>query len=278
MIIHQIFINDTNKLPDEFPEFHNICYEQIKKLYPNEEYHLYSGEELEEIVKNYFDNDVYISYKKLKPYACKADLARLCLLYLYGGLYIDLNLYFINTIPNLDKMEFFAFRDKDANKYSNKNFRIQNGLIYSLSNSKILKNSIDLIVNNCLNNYYGNSPVDISGPTPLGVSIKQIKKEYYDITCGEFCFFDIRNLNQTLKYKLNQIGYNENIQIGYIMSDNNKLIAIRKPLINGSLNQGNMKNNGYNGTNNYVEMWKNRNIYDLKYKFKNKKPISINYQ
>jgi len=278
MKIHQILINDTKKLPDEFPEFHNICYEQIKKIYPNEEYHLYSGEELEEIVKNYFDNDVYISYKKLKPYACKADLARLCLLYLYGGLYIDLNLYFINTIPDLDKLEFFAFRDKDVNKYTNKNFRIQNGLIYSLSNCKILKNTIDLIVNNCLNNYYGNSPVDISATTPLGISIKQTKKEYDKITCGELCFFDICNLNKTLKYKLNHIGYNENIQIGYIMDKNSKLIAIRRPLTKGNLNQGNIEISGLIGVNNYVEMWKNRNIYDLKYKFKNKKQISINYQ
>ena len=54
MKIHQILINDTNKLPDEFPKLHIICTEQIKKLYPNEEYHLYSGEELEEIIENNF--------------------------------------------------------------------------------------------------------------------------------------------------------------------------------------------------------------------------------
>jgi hypothetical protein len=278
MKIHQILINDTNKLPNEFSEFHNICYKQIKKLYPNEEYYLYSGEELEEIIKNNFHVEVFTAYKKLKLYANKADLARLCLLYLYGGLYIDLNVYFINTIPDLDKLEFFAFRDKDVNKYTNKNFRIQNGLIYSLNNSKIIKNAIDLIVNNCLNNYYGNSPVDINGTTPLGISIKQIKKEYNKIICGEFRFFDISNLNQTLKYKLNEIGYNENIQIGYIMDKNDKLIAIRRPLIEGNLNQGNIKISGFIGTNNYVEMWKNRDIYDFKYEFSNKKTVSINYQ
>ena len=102
MKIHQILKNDTNKLPDEFPEYHNICYKQIKNLYPNEEYHLYSGEEIEEIIKSNFEDDVFIAYKKLRPYSYKGDLARFCLLYLYGGLYIDLNVKLINTIPNLD--------------------------------------------------------------------------------------------------------------------------------------------------------------------------------
>ena len=88
MIIHQILINDSNKLPKSLPKFYYFCFDQIKKIYPNEKYHLYCGEEIEEIIKSNFDTDVYKSYQKLKPYACKADLARYCLLYLYGGLYV----------------------------------------------------------------------------------------------------------------------------------------------------------------------------------------------
>jgi hypothetical protein len=34
MKIYQIHINATNKLPNEFPEFHNICYKQIKNYIP----------------------------------------------------------------------------------------------------------------------------------------------------------------------------------------------------------------------------------------------------
>ena len=62
------------------------------------------------------------------------------------------------------------------------------------------------------------------------------------------------------------------------MDKNSKLIAIRRPLIQGNLNQGNIKISGFIETNNYVEMWKNKDIYDLKYECKSKKPILINYQ
>jgi len=277
MKIHQILINDTNKLPDEFPEFHNICIDQIKKLYPDEEYHLYSGEELEEIIQNNFHSDVYTSYKKLKPYACKADLARLCLLYLYGGLYIDLNLYFINIIPELNQLEFFAFRDRDVNKKSNNSFRVQNGIIYSKKKSKIIQNAIKLIVENCKEEYYGIRPIDVSATGPLGISIKQIKKEYASLTCGEFSLFTMNSLKKSIKNKLIKIGYHEDIQMGFIM-DNNKLICIRRPLINGDLNQGNIKKIGFIGVNNYLEMWKNREIYDSNYQFKNKKSVTLYYQ
>jgi hypothetical protein len=38
-------------------------------------YHLYSGEEIEEIIKSNFEDDVFIAYKKLRPYSYKGDLA-----------------------------------------------------------------------------------------------------------------------------------------------------------------------------------------------------------
>jgi mannosyltransferase OCH1-like enzyme len=98
MKIHQILISDTNKLPKELPPYAQMCVKSITDFYGTEEYHLYSGEEIEEIIKFNFDNNVYKSYQKLKPYAYKSDLARYCLLYLYGGLYIDLNTKFFKSM------------------------------------------------------------------------------------------------------------------------------------------------------------------------------------
>jgi len=262
MKIHQILINDTNKLPNEFPKFHNLCFKQIKKLYPDDEYHLYSGEELEEIIQNNFHIDVFIAYKKLKPYACKADLARLCLLYLYGGLYIDLNLYFINAIPNLDKLEFFAFRD--SSKRSMQSWAVQNGIIYSLPKSKIVKNAIDLIVKHCKEEYYGVQCVDVSATTVLGIAIIKSLPHFGIATNGELDGFTLKTFDKKIQNKIKKMGYKNERLLGFIMDNDDKLIAIRKPSSGGDI-----KSMGFTGTNNYTEMWKNKKIYDTSIKFPN---------
>lgn len=269
MKIHQILINDTNKLPNELPEFHNICYEQIKKLYPDEEYHLYSGEELEKIIKNNFNDDVYVSYKKLRPYACKADLARLCLLYLYGGLYIDLNLYFMNTIPDLNKLEFFAFRDLSV--MSKQSWAVQNGIMYSLSKSKVLKNAIDLIVKNCKEEYYGVQCVDVSATTVLGIAITKSLPHFGIATNGELNSFTLKSFDKKTQNKIKKMGYTGEKLLGFIIDTEDKLTAIRKPSGGGDI-----ETVGFKGTNNYVKMWQDNEVYDSTIKFSNKS--ILNYQ
>lgn len=267
MKIHQILINDTNKLPDEFPNFHNICYNQIKNLYPNEDYHLYSGEELEKIIQNNFDIDVFTSYKKLKPYACKADLARLCLLYFYGGLYIDLNLYFINTIPDLDKLEFFAFRD--LSKMSKQSWAVQNGIMYSLPESKVVKNAIDLIVKHCKEEYYGVQCVDISATTVLGIAITKTLPHFGIATNGQLDNFTVRSFDKKIQNKIKKMGYQDEKLLGFIMDNDDKLIAIRKPSGGGDI-----ESIGFEGTNNYVKMWEDRDVYDNLIKFNKKSNLT----
>ncbi len=260
MKIHQILINDTNKLPDEFPEYHSICYEQIKKLYPNEEYHLYSGEELEKIIQDNFHSDVFTAYKKLKPYSYKADLARYCILYLYGGLYIDLNLYFINTIPDLDKLEFFAFRD--IIKTSKRSWSVANSIIFARKESKIMKKCIDIVVDNCKKEYYGISPLDVSACIVLGKAIMTSNQNVNFIsTTGELCYI---NPNKEENYIY---------EIAYLMDKDDKIIAYRKPVINNIDNRGNISYLGFDGTNNYTEMWKNKEVYDTSIKFNEKSTL-----
>ena len=260
MKIHQILINDSNKIPDELPEFHNICYGQIKEIYPDEEYHLYSGKEIEKIIQANFHNDVYTAYKKLKPYACKADLARLCLLYLYGGLYIDLNLYFMNKIPYLDNLEFFAFRDLSS--MSKQSWAVQNGIMYSQKESIIVKNAIDQIVQNCKQEYYGIQCVDVSATTVLGIAITKSLPHDKILTTGQLDVFNPNSFSVEILNKLKNIGYIYPTMLGFIMDHENKLIAIRKPCGGGDI-----KSMGFEGTNNYVEMWKNRDVFDTEVKF-----------
>jgi hypothetical protein len=258
--IHQILINDTNKLPDELPEYHNICYEQIKRLYPNEEYHLYSGEETEEIIQNNFDNDVFTAYKKLRPYSYKADLARYCLLYLYGGLYIDLNTKLINTIPNLDIFKFFAFRD--VTKSSKRSWSVATSIIFATKKSKIIKKCIDIIVENCKNEYYGISVLDVTACIVLGNAIMTSNQDANFIaTTGELCYI---NPNKEGNYIY---------EFAYLMDEDDKIIAYRKPVIKNIDNRGDINCFGFTGTNNYTQMWEDKEVYDSSIRFINKSII-----
>jgi hypothetical protein len=265
MKIHQILINDTNKLPDELPEYHNICYKQIKNLYPNEEYHLYSGEELEEIIKNNFDNDVFTAYKKLRPYSYKGDLARFCLLYLYGGLYIDLNIKLINIIPNLNMVEFFAFRD--IAKSSKRSWSVSTSIIFATKKSKIIKKCIDIIVENCKKEHYGIMPIEPTACIVLGRAIMSFNQDINLIaTTGELCY-----INQLKPHREGNYLY----YFAFLMDKGDKIIAYRKPIIKPSCsmvidNRGDISYFGFEGTNNYKEMWENKEVYDSSIKFSTK--------
>lgn len=255
MKIHQILINDSGKLPNKFPDFHNACKEQLLKLYPNSEYHLYSGDEIESILKENFEEDVYISYKRLKPYACRADLARLCLLYLYGGLYVDLNLYFLSRIEYLEHLNFLAFRDLP--ELSLQSWAVQNGIMYSEKGSSVTKNAINLIVKHCKTNYYGLQCVDVSATTVLGRAIVQSLPSDRIYTPGQLTSFSPESLPESLFDEIEKFGYNRfsGVMLGFVSNDN-ILIALRKPCGGGDI-----ESMGFSGTNNYVKMWENRDVF-----------------
>jgi hypothetical protein len=249
MKIHQILINDTNKLPNEFPEYAEMCVKSIIDFYSIEEYHLYSGKEIEDIIQSNFDVDVYKSYQKLKPYAYKADLARYCLLYLYGGLYVDLNTRFIHPLDTnyLNQWNFFAFRDIIGS--SIRNWSVSNSIIFAKSKCSVLQKAIEIIIDNCKNEYYGIQVTEPTGCVVLGQSII-LSKEELSCTNGEVICINGTMLDAPRK----SLGF---------FTDYGDFIALRKPAESGC---GDMKAMGFPQTNNYVEMWRNKDVYDTSIK------------
>ena len=139
-------ITDNNQLPDVIPESTMKCQRSIYEHFDTREHHVYSGEELESIIKDNFEEDVHLSYQKLRPYAYKADLGRLCLLYLYGGLYLDFNLLFVNGLKQqvLENHKFCSFLFDNYRHL--KGLCFVNGVVYAERGSVVMKNAIDIIV------------------------------------------------------------------------------------------------------------------------------------
>lgn len=259
MKIHQILINDSKKIPNNLPEYSTICTEQFLNLYTNNQYHLYSGEEIENIIQSNFEKDVFTSYKMLKPYSYKADLIKYCLLYLYGGFYFDLSIFFLSTIPNLKDFNFFAFRDRS--NHSIKTWAVASGIIYSKPRCSIMKTCIDIVIKHCKEKFYG---VDVSGPAVLGESIvlnyKTIDKHFI---LGERMNIleEHMNLIRTQHPILQNKIFN-NINEGFVSDLSQDIICLCKPS-----GPGDIESLGFEGTNNYMDIWNNRDVYDETIKF-----------
>jgi len=234
--IYQILITSDNKIPDKLPDYTLECIESIKKVYSKSNIKFLSGDDIENIIKNNFSQEIFIAYQKFIPYAYKCDIARLCVLYLYGGMYIDLDTKFLNKIPFLNQVDFFAFRDIIT--MSRRSWSVSNSIIYAKKGCPILTNALDKIVKNCNNNYYGISPICPSGPIVLGKSI-----------CS---FEDTQNKVSTEGELLPLTPSHDKRNLAYVLDDGT-IVALRKPYRGGEM--------FINKTNNYYLMWHHKKIY-----------------
>lgn len=71
--------------------FQEVIHPKIK-MNPEFTFHFYDNNSIDIFLLQYFPTDVYNSYKKINPKfgACLSDFARYCLLYIYGGVYMDI--------------------------------------------------------------------------------------------------------------------------------------------------------------------------------------------
>uniref|UniRef100_A0A6C0JHJ0 Glycosyltransferase n=1 Tax=viral metagenome TaxID=1070528 RepID=A0A6C0JHJ0_9ZZZZ len=135
--------------------------EQIKKNNPRFYYKLYDDNDCREFINKYFRPDVLNAYDRLIPGAYKADLWRYCVLFIHGGIYLDIKYapYKGFKFINLCESEHYVLDADDAGIY--------NALMVSLPGNQILYKAIRRIVENVQNKYYGNCCLCPTGPKLL---------------------------------------------------------------------------------------------------------------
>jgi mannosyltransferase OCH1-like enzyme len=136
------------------------------------------GDCIKFILNNYPDY-VYNAYNSLIPLKYKLDLWKYCILYKYGGIYIDAN-FICNTklINFIDNNYYVSEMDYYYNRLS-----INSDFIISKVNNPLFLTVINTIISNINNNYYGISATYPTGSGLLGaiISKNKIKTElYYD--------------------------------------------------------------------------------------------------
>ena len=120
--------------------------DKLKAENPEFEFKIFDGNERREFIASNFDTSVIEAYDHLVPGAYKADLWRYCALYLNGGIYLDMDLKFINGFRLTSLMDNNEYFVKDINDQG-----IWNGFIVARAGNKRLLNAINMIISNVKN-------------------------------------------------------------------------------------------------------------------------------
>jgi hypothetical protein len=136
---------------------------------PNYTYFLFDDDDRKNFIKNNFDENVYKAYCRIIPGAFRADLWRYCVLYIHGGVYVDIDTICFDSIDNFidENIEFMTPIDLNNCPYYGK-YNLSNGFIASIARHHILMDCIKRIVYNVENNIVPFSNLDFSGPGVLG--------------------------------------------------------------------------------------------------------------
>ena len=86
-IIHQTAPTDKSKWHPEW----ETCQKTWKKFFPDFEYKMWNDEDIDRLVEDTFPDFYHKTYKKYDKKIKKIDSARYCMLYAYGGMYVDMD-------------------------------------------------------------------------------------------------------------------------------------------------------------------------------------------
>ena len=161
----------TKKLPPRMYE----AIKYIKVNNPGFKHYLFDDNDCREFIKNNFDKSVLNAYDKLIPGAYKADLWRYCILYKMGGIYMDIKYIHINNFKLINLLE------QEHWVLDNGGEGIYNALMVCKPNNEILLKSINQIVENVKNRFYGNGFLDPTGPGLLNNYFTTQEKNNFDI-------------------------------------------------------------------------------------------------
>ena len=180
----------------------------LKNQHPEFKYHLYDDNMCRDFIQKHFDDDVLYSFDKLKPGAYKADLWRYCVLYIHGGIYLDIKYKCANgfNLIELTDKEYFV---RDRLHYGNQG--VYQALLSCLPHNKILKQAILSIVQNCKNNIYTNiSELCVTGPGLLAKMMFNVDIDSFVLSFDEL----IKRKNEVIlsyypEYRTEQSNYSK---------------------------------------------------------------------
>jgi len=215
----------TKDLPPKMKE----RVELLKRQNPKFQHYLFDDEDCREFIKTHFQKCVLDAYDALVPGAYKADLWRLCVLYIEGGIYMDIKFCCVNGFRLIELTENEHYVKDRVPPLS-----IYNALMVCRKGNPFLWKAIYRIVFNTTQKYYGTHALCPTGPIMLGKVI----------------------MNNNLQGKLN-IDMFHYINGGYIVYKNRFVISTQYPEYKDE------RKNYYDrfDTKHYGDLWLERRVY-----------------
>ena len=117
--IHFMWLDKTNlsgEIPDKYIPYLNTWYTY------NSDWNIkiWNTTQVLELINNNFSNTELTFFENIKPFISKCDFARFLIIYIYGGLYVDLD--FIcrkNITPLINSNETLFWRELHEHLYNN---------------------------------------------------------------------------------------------------------------------------------------------------------------
>lgn len=171
-------VEDNQLIPKHIYQTHQEDYvpvnmkramDTIIDLNPEYSYTYYNDASQREFVESLGDDRLLNAFDTLVPKAFKTDLFRYCLLYKFGGVYLDAPFVALKPFREIISPgdEFISAVDIGVDK-------LYNAIICSVPGNPILKEAILLCITNIENRYYGKGSLDITGPGLLGTVFKRV--------------------------------------------------------------------------------------------------------
>jgi mannosyltransferase OCH1-like enzyme len=177
-IIHTIYYGwEGPKLPHDF----NICFRNLKNVNPNYNVVLHPGEKMNKLISELNEKDLLKVYNSVPERIMQVDIARLIILYLYGGFYFDLDIkpYMCMDYAKIPNRKVILFTEKEEKD----NIRIANYAIGSTKGHPFIKLCLKIIVDRLSqpipnNTNRNNYVIWATGPDVLSFATYLVLPEY----------------------------------------------------------------------------------------------------
>ena len=153
---------------------------RLKSMNPDFKHYLFDDYDCRRFIANYYDKDVLDAFDALVPGAYKADLWRYCVLYKYGGVYLDIKLRPVEGFRLADLCTSNQYCKDIPESCVEGSISLFNGFLVSRPSNPIMMNCIKRILANVRNRYYGICDLEPTGPVLLGSLFHP--SEQFDIT------------------------------------------------------------------------------------------------
>ena len=226
----------TKQLPTKMQE--NV--DRMKIVNPEFNIQLFDDYDCRKFIKNNFPEDILTAFDTLKPGAYKADLWRLCILYINGGIYSDIKFNCINNFKFIALTEKEHFVIDRPGYWKEGEIGLHNAILVAKPKNILFLRCINKISENVKNKNYDFSELYPTGPGLLG-------EEYIKM---------LRENESTIESELNKLDL--------CLEDNEQIIFNNVPILKTSYKEYRTEQQLFAKTLTYGEIYDLKQIYDGK--------------